>query len=86
MTASSSNAPVSKPALRARQAPGRGKPSVTNSGAPAVEQPRFYTSRDKTFAGNIARKWIITPALCYAGFWKFVFSGEKQLETPPLAA
>lgn len=76
----------SQPALQVRQAPSRGKPSITDGGAPAGEEPGSYTSSDNTFEGNIAQKWIITPALCYAGFWKFVFSAWKQLETFFLAA
>lgn len=65
---------VSQPALQVRQAPGQGNPSINDSRAPAGEEPGFYTSSDNAFEGNIAQERIITPALCYAGFWKFVFS------------
>lgn len=77
---------VSQPALRVRQAPGRAKPSINDSGAPAGEQPGFYTPSDNAFEGNIAQEWIITPALCCVGFGKFVFSAWKQLETLSLTA
>lgn len=64
---------VSQPALRVRQAPGRGKPSITDSGAPAGEEPGFYTSSDNAFEGNIAQKWIITPALLLCGLLEICF-------------
>lgn len=64
---------VSQPCLGGRQAPGRGKPSINDSGAPAGEEMGFYTPGNNTSEGNVVREQIITPALCYAGVWKFVF-------------
>lgn len=74
---------VSQPALRVRQAPSQGKPSINDSGAPAGEEQGFYTSSDSAFEGDIAQGVDYNPGAFLCGLLEICFQCIEAARNAP---